>query len=80
MSTNWLSTDLIYFQILITVLLFGIFYATRSEDKIHQWIPMHDYARRCVCYNIPSTVNNTPIISLRKYIHIVYKVSPNILN
>ncbi len=36
-------------------------YATRSQDTIHQWIHMHDYARKCVCYNIPSTVNNTPI-------------------
>ncbi len=36
-------------------------YATRSQDKIHQCRPMHDYARKCVCYNYPSTVHNTPI-------------------
>ncbi len=41
-------------------------YATRSQDKIHQWIPMHDYARKCVRYNIPSTVNNTPINIIEK--------------
>ncbi len=41
-------------------------YATRSPNKIHQWIPMHDYARKCVHYNIPSTVNNTPINIIEK--------------
>ncbi len=56
-------------------------YATRSQDKIHHWVPMHYYARKCVPYNIPSTVNNTPINIIEKvYTHIVYKVSQNILN
>ncbi len=42
---------------------------------------MHGYARKCVRYNIPSTVNNTPINIIEKvYTHIVYKVSQNILN
>ncbi len=41
-------------------------YATRSQDKLHQWIPMLDYARKCVHYNIQSTVNNTPINIIEK--------------
>ncbi len=41
-------------------------YATRSQDKIHQWIPMHDYARKCIRYINPSTVNNTPINIIEK--------------
>ncbi len=41
-------------------------YATRSQYKIHQWIPMHDYARKCVRYNIPSTVNNNLINIIEK--------------
>ncbi len=45
-------------------------YATRSQDKIHQWIPMHDYDRKSVHYNIPSTVNNTLINIIEKvYTH-----------
>ncbi len=32
LSQNWLSTDLIYFQILITVLLFGIFVEYKIQE------------------------------------------------
>ncbi len=33
---------------------------TRSQGKIHQWRTMHEYARKCIGYNIPNTVNSTP--------------------
>ncbi len=33
---------------------------TRSQGKIHQWRPMHEYARKCIRFNIPSTVNSAP--------------------
>ncbi len=36
----------------------------------NQWIPILDYARKCVRYNIPSTVNNIPINIIEKvYAH-----------
>ncbi len=31
-------------------------HATRSENIIVQWRPMHYYAKRCIRYNIPSTL------------------------
>ena len=41
-------------------------HAIRSQDKIYQWRPMHEYARKCVRYNIPSTVNSTPTNIIEK--------------
>ena len=31
---------------------------TRSQNKNFQWRPMHEYAKKCIRYNIPNTVNN----------------------
>ncbi len=45
-------------------------HATRSEDNIHQWRPTHEYTRKCIHYNILSTVNYTPLIIIEKvYTH-----------
>ncbi len=33
-------------------------YETRSLNNCFQWKPMHEYAKKCVQYNIPNTVNN----------------------
>ncbi len=33
--------------------------ATKSENKIVQWRPMHEYAKKCTRYNISNTINNT---------------------
>ncbi len=35
-------------------------HGTRSQGKIHQWKPMHEYARKCIRYKFSSTVNITP--------------------
>ncbi len=32
-------------------------HATRSENKIVKWRPMHDYAKMFIRYNIPNTIN-----------------------
>ncbi len=43
---------------------------TRSQGKIHQWRPMREYARKCIWYNIQSTVNSTPTNIIEKiYTH-----------
>ncbi len=43
---------------------------TRSQGNIHQWRPMHEYAKKCMRYNIPSTVNSTPTNIIEKiYTH-----------
>ncbi len=45
-------------------------YETRLQGKIHQWGPMYEYARKCIRYNIPSTVNSTPTNIIEKiYTH-----------
>ncbi len=43
---------------------------TRSQGKIHTWRPMHEYAKKCIQYNNPSTVNSTPTNIIEKiYTH-----------
>ncbi len=34
-------------------------HATRSQNKYFQWRHMHEYAKMCIRYSIPKTINNT---------------------
>ncbi len=36
------------------------FNATRIQHKIHIFRPKHEYAKKCIRYDIPNLVNNTP--------------------
>ncbi len=41
-------------------------YSTRQQNKIHQPLAKHDYAKKCIRYDIPKLVNNTPSLILDK--------------
>ncbi len=36
-------------------------HATRTEHNIHKMRPNHEYARKCIRYDIPILINNAPI-------------------
>ncbi len=45
-------------------------YATHTQHNIHQPICKHTFAKNCVCFNIPITINTSPTCILYKvYIH-----------
>ncbi len=52
MSQDWLSTDLIYFQILIPLLLFGIFVEYKIQEM---WKIIQETALRYVYEDYEST-------------------------
>ncbi len=40
------------------------------QENIHQMRPNHEYARKCIQYDLPILINNAPIEILEKvYIH-----------
>ncbi len=54
------------------------FHATRIQHKIHIFRPKHEYAKKCIRYDIPNLVNNTPHNIIEKYTPIACKVSLDI--
>ncbi len=34
--------------------------ATRTQNNIGQMKPIHEYARKCIRYKVPMTINNAP--------------------
>ncbi len=44
--------------------------ATRTQNKIGQMKPIHEYARKCIRYKVPMTINNAPAEIVNKvYTH-----------
>ena len=41
-------------------------YHTRQKDDIYQPFVRHDYAKKCIRFDVPHVVNNTPSIILDK--------------
>lgn len=39
---------------------------TRTQDDIHQPFAKHDYAKKCIRYDLPKIINGTPTIILDK--------------
>ncbi len=35
-------------------------HATQTQNNIGQMTPIHEYARKCIRYKVPMTVNNAP--------------------
>ncbi len=48
-------------------------HATRNQHNIHQMRPKHEYARKCIRYDLPILINNAPSEILEKvYIHSIH--------
>ena len=41
-------------------------YHTRQDTNIHHPLARHEYAKKCIRYDIPQIVNKTPAIILNK--------------
>ena len=48
---------------------------TRIARNIHTIRVKHSFAKKCLRYNLPILINNTPKILKIKYIHIAYQAS-----
>ena len=59
------------------------FHDTRTSSKIHTVRTKHEFAKKCLKYNLPHIINDTPAIVVEKihtHTHTAYEVSQHMQN